>query len=168
MSPVPWVFPSLSLWTCCCLCAWDVLASDVSIVSVSLAGASVSRVLTCSDASCSFWHPLKSPPPLPPPNTHTHKHTHTHTHTQTHTHTHTRTHTHKHTNTSTISQNKPGFSDFLQILLKIRGNHLKTAQTETSIKKSRFRSLRKITTHTKARAARLSSVDGMIGLSIIL
>lgn len=45
---------------------------QISIMSVSLAGASASLVLTCSDASCGIWHPLKSPPPL----LHTHKHIH--------------------------------------------------------------------------------------------
>lgn len=70
-------------------------------MSVSLVGVSASPVPTCSAASCGIWHPLKSPPPL------LYRHTLTHT------------------NTSTISWDKLGFCDFLQILPLIRENNLK-------------------------------------------
>lgn len=97
MSPMPWVFPSVSIWPLLCMRLRCLFPSDVSVVSVSLASASASLVLTCSAESCGIWHPLKSPPLLP----------------------------HARTNTSTISQDKLGFCDFLQIPPQISENNLK-------------------------------------------
>lgn len=69
---------SVSLYVCALLCMrlCCLLPSDVSVVPVSLAGDSVSLVLTCSAVSCGIWHPLKYPPPSLHTHTQTHKHIH--------------------------------------------------------------------------------------------
>lgn len=114
-------------------------------MSVSLVGVSASPVPTCSAASCGIWHPLKSPPPL------LYRHTLTHT------------------NTSTISWDKLGFCDFLQILPLIRENNLKALHRKRHEYKEPFwKATGEKKNTTKVNATRLLAADVMIGHNIIL
>lgn len=97
VTQTPGVSVSFFIWPLLYERACVVCFRQMLVLSVSHVGASASLVPTCSDPSCGIWHPLKSPPPL----------------------------LHRHTNTSTINRDKLGFSDFLQILLKIREDNLK-------------------------------------------
>lgn len=120
MSPMPGVFASASALALLCT-RWHCLPpSDVGVVSVSLLVPFLS------------WHALlhpvafgtsSRPPSHRPPFPHIHKHTHAHAHTNTH--------------TSSISQDKLGFCDFLQIPIQIRKNNLSRAQTQTWLSRGR-------------------------------
>lgn len=100
---MPWVFPSVPRWVLLCTCFCCLFLSDVSVVSVSLACHSCPDVLSWIRQHFGI-HSQVPPPPSPLPNLLLN----------------TQTHTHIHTKTSTISRDKLGFCDFLQIAVEIR------------------------------------------------